>query len=183
MIRILINTLIVVFAALILGGVSYLWAYSGKSNSKSTPPNFTTKNIMTNKSITLSNYRGKVVLVNFWATWCPPCKAEIPSLNKMYEHYDGKVSIIAISVDRSEDSKVVDFAKENNMTFDIAHDTDIIVRAYRIDPIPTTYIIDKKGRIVKKFVGMVTWDSEETYAFIDKLIAASEADTVKKAKK
>lgn len=169
--RLIFNIIIVVLASLSFGA-GYLWA-AEKSAKLKAAPNFTTINIVTNKSITLSQYKGKVTLVNFWATWCPPCRAEIPSLNKLYEHYEGKIAVIAISVDRADDAKVMEFALANNMQFDIAHDTDIIVRAYKIDPIPVTFILDKNGRIVRKIVGSTEWDSKEAYEFFDELLAAS----------
>lgn len=170
--RIIFSMMLVILASLTFMDAS-VWAADKNAKKLKSAPNFTTTNIMTNESITLSKYKGKVTLVNFWATWCPPCKAEIPSLNRLYEHYDGKIAVIAISVDRADDTKIMDFAKANNMQFDIAHDTDIIVRAYKIDPIPTTFILDKNGKIVKKMVGSVEWDSKEAYDFFDELLAAS----------
>ncbi len=144
---------------------------TGKAAINSLAPDFTTKNIITGQDVTLSAYKGKITLVNLWATWCPPCRAEIPSMNTFYKHYDGKVAIIAISVDESSDNAVLNFANSYNMSFDVAHDNGTLNKIYGTGSIPTTYIVDKDGVIVEKIIGSISWDSPEVYAYFDKLLA------------
>jgi peroxiredoxin len=107
--------------------------------------------------IKLSNMRGKKVIVNFWATWCPPCKAEIPHMQDFYEARDNnKVELLAINLNSSEKNiqSVKEFVKERNLTFPVLldHEGDIGSRFQAIT-IPTSYLIDSKGIVRKKIVG------------------------------
>jgi cytochrome c biogenesis protein CcmG/thiol:disulfide interchange protein DsbE len=107
------------------------------------------------KTIELSNYRGKVVILDFWATWCPPCKAEIPDFIKLYSKYkkDG-FQMLGISVDQGGLDAVKPFMKEYGVNYPIMLATENVINEYGgIRGIPTTFVIDKEGRIVYKFVG------------------------------
>jgi thiol-disulfide isomerase/thioredoxin len=144
---------------------------TGKPVINSLAPDFTTKNILTGQDIHLADYKGKVTLVNLWATWCPPCRGEIPSMNNFYQHYNGKVAIIAISVDESSDNAVLNFANSYNMRFDVAHDTGMIAKTYGTGSIPTTYVLNKKGEVVYRIVGSIDWESADIYNYFDALVA------------
>ena len=120
-------------------------------------PDFMVRDIITNDQLKLSDYRGKVTLIRFWATWCPECKAEVPSVTKMYQHYNGQVAIIAIAKDHFNQQNVIDYAKKHNMTlFDVAIDTDEISKNYKVTATPTTVVLDKQGHIIDTFVGKRT---------------------------
>jgi thiol-disulfide isomerase/thioredoxin len=108
------------------------------------------------KTVRLSDFKGKVRIVNFWATWCPPCRAEIPHFIEMYGELKGKgVEIIGISLDREGDKVVAPFVKENKMNYPVLIGNDAVSSAYGgIRGIPTTFIVDREGRIVKKYVGL-----------------------------
>lgn len=108
------------------------------------------------KTLRLSDYKGKVRIVNFWATWCPPCRAEIPHFIEMYDELKGKgVEIIGISMDREGDKVVAPFVKDNKMNYPVVIGNDEVASAYGgIRGIPTTFIVDREGRIVKKYVGL-----------------------------
>lgn len=164
------NTIISGLAVIVIAGAAFLSVAEGRGDSKSTPPEFSTTNIVTNKDIKLSDYKGKVTLLNFWATWCPPCNEEIPAMNNLYSHYKGKVAIIAVSIDRASDEKVLEFTRSHGMEFDIAHDAVNLPKTYMVGSIPTTYVLDKNGNIVQKIVGMAEWDSKEAIEFFDKLV-------------
>lgn len=114
------------------------------------------------KIVKLSDSKGKVRIVNFWATWCPPCRAEIPHFVSMYKDLKGKgVEIIGISLDQKGDSVVAPFVKSNQMNYPVVIGDEKVVSAYGgIRGIPTTFIVDRQGRIVKKFVGLPS-DTEE----------------------
>ena len=120
--------------------------------------------LSTNKgySFDLSDFKGKVVFVNFWATWCNPCVQEMPDLQKLYDKYKEKAEFILIS---SEHKNVIDtFIKEKNYTFPIGYDTDYEnSKNYNTYAIPYTFIIDKEGKIFKSFLGANTFDTYEEF--------------------
>ena len=116
--------------------------------------------------------KGKVVLLNFWATWCPPCRKEVPSMVKLYNQFKGKgFEIVAVSVDRSRDD-VVKFVKEQNMTFTVLHDVDsTTAQGYGVFRYPETFIIDRNGKIRQHLNGAVEWMEPEFTDYIEKLLA------------
>lgn len=107
------------------------------------------------KPLQLSALRGKVVLLDFWATWCPPCRAEIPHFNELYTAYRAQgLEVIGLAMDQEGPGVVRPFVRENRVSYPIAMDDSRISRAYGpIHGIPTTFLIDRQGRIVKKFMG------------------------------
>ena len=106
------------------------------------------------KSITLADYEGKVVFVNFWATWCPPCRQEIPGFVEVYEKYKDKGFVIVGVAVSDVENKVVDYVKENKMTYPCAMGTSQIIKDYEPgNAIPATIIIDREGNIHHKHVG------------------------------
>lgn len=125
-------------------------------------PDFTLKSI-TGKQVSLQQLRTdqqnkktpKVVLIDFWATWCPPCKEETPYLQKLHEKYGKKgVSIVGISVDDNGAEAVKPFAKQNGLKYNLLLDPDTkTAKKYLIRPIPTTYLIDRQGIIRYVHVG------------------------------
>ncbi len=107
------------------------------------------------KTVKLSDYRGKKVILNFWATWCPPCKAEMPDIQKYYNEADDNVEILAINIDPQYDVKK--FVREVNVTFPVLLDSnDEVNTMYRILTIPTTYFIDGTGIIRSKHLSVMT---------------------------
>jgi cytochrome c biogenesis protein CcmG/thiol:disulfide interchange protein DsbE len=105
------------------------------------------------KPVSLADFRGKVVVLDFWATWCPPCKREIPDFIESQKTYGPRgVQIVGIALD--EPGKVQAFAQQNGMNYPVLLGTDEISARYGgIEGIPTTFIIDKTGKIVNKFEG------------------------------
>ena len=108
------------------------------------------------KEIKLSDKRGKIVIIDFWATWCPPCRRSIPDLIDIQKKYENKVVIIGISLDRETKPDVVPFIKEYGINYPVAYGTTDAVEAFGdIQAIPTSFIIDKSGQIVDKQIGLV----------------------------
>lgn len=114
-------------------------------------------NTLDGETIKLSDYRGKKVILNFWATWCPPCKAEMPHMQNFYEDYnDQGVEILAVNLtnmDKGEE-EVQKFVDEYGLTFPIPMDEEGFAgTTYQAFTIPTSYILDENGVITKKIVG------------------------------
>jgi cytochrome c biogenesis protein CcmG, thiol:disulfide interchange protein DsbE len=139
----------------------------------STAPDFRVKELGSTQYKTMSDYKGKVVLLNIWATWCEPCKAEIPSLQKLYSQYgDSGLKMVAVSIDDgvSEDS-IKAYAKNFGMTFEILHDpTHAIERIYQTTGYPETFVIGPEGTIRKKWIGPDDWTSQGNRALIAQLL-------------
>ncbi len=124
------------------------------SGDKTVAPDFTLSST-NGKQIRLSDFRGKVVIVDFWATWCPPCKAEIPDFVKLYSEYknDG-FQMLGVSLDEGGAKNVVPFMKDHGMNYPVVFGTEEVVSAYGgIRGIPTTFVIDKKGYVRGAFEG------------------------------
>ena len=124
------------------------------------------------KERSLYQLRGKVVLVNFWATWCPPCLDEMPSMQQLQRRMANKpFEMLALSVDNSWEP-VNRFMKDNGFTLPVYADFDKrISTLYGTLMWPETYIVDKKGKIAYKVVGPKDWTSSEVLKFLDVLIA------------
>ncbi len=109
------------------------------------------------ETVKLSDYRGKKVILNFWATWCPPCKAEMPHMQNFYEqNKDNGIEIVAVNLTKMDKGrmKIDKFVKEYGLTFDIPLDEEgDIGMQYQAFTIPTSYIIDTNGKIASKIVG------------------------------
>jgi len=128
---------------------------SCKSKELTIAPDFTLQDINGNE-VTLSDFKGKVVILNFWATWCPPCRKEIPVFIELYKKYkDEGLVIIGISLDREGKKVLIPFVKKFGINYPVLIGTQKVVDAYGgIRGIPTTFIIDKKGKIRKKHIGL-----------------------------
>jgi len=124
------------------------------------------------RSVSLSDYRGKVVVVNVWATWCPPCVDEMPSLEKLYQEFKNEpFEILAVSIDSDGNAAVQPFMKKHGLTFPVLLDSQAAIRtSYRTTGVPETFIIDKKGILVKKVIGPLNWAAPEILDYIRKLI-------------
>lgn len=115
------------------------------------------------KSLQLSALKGKVVLLDFWATWCPPCRQEIPHFKELYDQYRGKgLEIIGVALDDGGEKDVAPFARQNQINYPLvaAGGQELAQRYGGIRGIPTTFLIDKQGRIAKKYIG---YQSKEVF--------------------
>ncbi len=124
-------------------------------------------------NVKLSDFRGKVVFLNFWATWCPPCRSEMPSMERLYRklHADG-LEILAVDLQEPKDT-VQKFVKDNTITFTVLLDLKGAVGgAWGAQSIPTTYLIDRKGGIIARAIGGREWDSPGMVALFEAVLAA-----------
>lgn len=119
-------------------------------------PNFTLEDLKGNK-VSLEDFKGKKIILNFWATWCPPCRGEMPDIEKYYQKSkDSDVVILAVNIGEEKD-KVDSFIKKNNYNFKILLDLSTEVASiYSVNAIPTTYFINEKGEIINMKKGAMT---------------------------
>jgi len=133
------------------------------------PPNFTLP-LLNGGNTSLSAYKGKVVVLNFWATWCPPCRAEMPSMEIFYQRFKNN-GLEILAVDVGEDAATVQQFIRNSYTFPILLDRDNKVNSlYGIEAIPTTFILDREGKIIGMIVGSIRWDNPKVIAAFDALL-------------
>jgi len=115
------------------------------------------------------NAKGKVVFLNFWATWCPPCRAEMPSIQKLFDDYKDKVEFVFITNENPE--KVIPFLKKNNYSLPSYNQYTREPNEFKVSSIPATYLINKKGEIVIHSVGSSDWNSKKIRTLLDKLLS------------
>jgi thiol-disulfide isomerase/thioredoxin len=163
MIRILASVIILFFAVTVIGCQKSNEAKANPVPEKNTTvqdnsskaPDFTLSSV-SGKDVSLSDYKGKVVIVDFWATWCPPCRKGIPDLISLQNEYKDNVAVIGISLDR-ENTKgsVPSFVDRMGINYPVVYFNDkVIIDFGGVNAIPTTFIIDQNGNIVKKMVGL-----------------------------
>ena len=134
-------------------------------------PNFTLPDI-NGKMVSLTDYRGKVVLINIWATWCRPCVEEMPSMEKLHQELkDESFKILAVSIDASGAKAVIPFMKKHKLSFSALTDTKGAIKSlYQTTGIPESFIVDKDGIIVEKIIGQRDWATSVTIRFFRSLI-------------
>lgn len=123
------------------------------------------------KTVKLSQFKGKVFMLNFWATWCPPCREEMPSMDALYKKFKGADFVmLLVSIDDKADT-IRDFMKRNNYTMPVYHDASRDAgSAYGITGVPETLIIDRNGMIAEKIIGPLDWMKPEVVDFISNLL-------------
>jgi peroxiredoxin len=128
---------------------------------------------LTGSTLDLSKYRGKVIMINFWATWCGPCRVEMPSMEELYTKYGGKDFEI-LAVNGGEDGNLVQpFIENLNLTFPVLLDQEFEVHnKYQVTAIPSTFLVDKSGVITHRFFGFTDWAEDHSKELIAKLIKA-----------
>lgn len=170
----LFNTLIlfviVAFSANVLAGE--LKPYKGRPL-----PDFELLDLK-GKKHSIADYKGKVLLVNFWATWCPPCVKEMPSMQRLQDEMAGK-PFETLAVNMGEDKEMITSflskhpaMKETPLSFPILMDTDsVVLKSWKIFAFPTTFLINKNGEIKYGLFGGLEWDSPEAVEVVEALIA------------
>lgn len=168
------------------------WAGQGRYGAVlpgSPAPDFTATTLDGEKA-TLETYRGRVVLLNIWATWCPPCREEMPSMERLYRTFNERgapFEIVAVSIDAAPGTKdaagnvggnLRTFVDEFGLTFTILHDpSGRIQRTYRSTGVPESFLITADGMIFRRLVGAVEWDTPEWEATIQRLLPDGAAAT------
>ncbi len=166
-----------ILGMLVLFIASLSLAMGEKPGVKSTPKerdlalDFTLPDLEGHK-VSLSDYKGKIVFLNFWATWCPPCRQEMPSMQTLYEKLKGEdFEMLAVSIDKPGKSVVKPFVEKRGYTFKTLLDPKgKVASQYRIVSIPTTFIIDKDGKIIDKVIGAKDWSRDSVIQKFKRLI-------------
>jgi thiol-disulfide isomerase/thioredoxin len=174
---------------LLLGGAALVWytpdieqvAVGAKA------PNYKTMDLATGDSVGIrAHYKGHVTLVNIWATWCVPCRVEMPAMQRLYDSLSPRgFRIAAVSIDQEGPDVVRDFASSLKLTFDILQDrTGDIQQAYQTTGVPESFLLDTTGVIMKRVIGAHDWASPVNLALIHRLLgdAAPAAVTGDKAR-
>lgn len=134
-------------------------------------PNFSFPDLH-GQQVSLSDHRGKVVLVNIWATWCAPCRQEMPSMQKLYDRFKGEnFEILAVSIDSTGREAVAPFMRTMNLTFPALLDPKEDIRSlYGVTGVPESFIIGKEGVVVEKIIGPIDWATPKAFLFFQNLI-------------
>ena len=169
---------------LIVGGVLVLLTAGAVLGLKLTPdlfpvevgsraPQFHAVALATGDTVTLDRYKGQVVLLNIWATWCEPCRVEMPSIERLYRQFGPQgLKVVAVSIDVADPAVVRRFQQEYGLTFEILQDrTRKIERIYQTTGVPETFVLSKDGIIVKKSAIAHSWDSPIDQDLIRRLLA------------
>lgn len=119
-------------------------------------------------TVNLEDYKGEVLFINFWATWCPPCVAEMPDLQLLYDGYGEKVTFLFIARDKKE--KVSNFIMKKNYNLPVYFESGFTPKTLYSTALPTTFIIDKKGNIVVAETGSADWNAESVRILLDGLL-------------
>ncbi len=135
--------------------------------------NFTINDLAGN-TIRVDQFKGKTIFLNLWATWCGPCRLEMPSIQQLYQQVDNeKILFIILSVDRPQDlNKVKRYVGEQGFTFPVYTPADILPNQLQVKSIPTTFIISPDGRIVSNETGATNFDTPEFKAFLESLVSS-----------
>lgn len=164
-----------VLAGLVLGGAALVWytpdieqvAVGAKA------PNYRAMDLATGDTVAIrDHYKGHVTLVNIWATWCVPCKVEMPSMQRLYDSLSSRgFRIAAVSIDQEGPDVVRDFASSLKLTFDLLQDRKgDIQQAYQTTGVPESFLLDTTGVIMKRVIGAHDWASPVNIALIHRLL-------------
>ncbi len=139
----------------------------------STAPAFTASDLKSGQTVSLADYKGQVVLLNVWATWCEPCKIEMPSMEQLEKEMGPQgLKIVAVSIDEGGADVVRQFARDYGLTFRILHDqSGRIQRIYQTTGVPESFVINRQGKIVKKVIGAADWDATVNKDLMRRLLA------------
>jgi peroxiredoxin len=158
------------FLALIFGMAVGCLNRSSAPGEGSVAPDFTLKDL-SGKTLRLSQLRGTVVLLNFWATWCPPCREEVPSLARLNAEMAGKeFRMVTVSIDEAGGNAVESFFRMSGFHLPTLPDPDArIAKLFGVKGVPETFILDRNGVIRKKIVGPLDWDDPSIVSYLTEL--------------
>ena len=168
------------FVALVVAGAAVGVTIMTRVGSEVAPvqlgavaPEFHAIDLATGDSVSLhERYRGKVTLVNIWATWCVPCKVEMPAMERLYDSLAPRgFAIAAVSIDEGSPDDVRAFGQELGLSFDLLQDRSTrIQQTYQTTGVPESFLLDRRGVIVKRIIGAHDWSSPANRALVERLL-------------
>lgn len=141
-------------------------------------PDFRVLDLASGDTVSLrTRYQGHVTLVNIWATWCEPCKVEMPAMQRLYDSLGARgLKIAAVSIDEGDPTDVRNFSQALHLTFDVLQDrSTAIQQAYQTTGVPESFLLDRKGTIVKRVIGAHDWSSPVNRALVERLLGEAES--------
>ena len=169
-----------IFVGLVVAGVAAGVTIMTKVGSEVAPvevgataPQFHAIDLATGDSVSLrERYRGKVTLVNIWATWCVPCRVEMPAMQQLYDSLAPLgFAIAAVSIDEGSPEEVLAFGRELDLSFDLLQDRSTkIQQMYQTTGVPESFLLDRHGVIVKRIIGAHDWNSPANRALVERLL-------------
>jgi peroxiredoxin len=169
-----------IFVGLVIAGVATGAAVLSRVGSEVAPvevgaraPDFQAVDLATGDSVTLhQRYRGRVTLVNIWATWCEPCKIEMPAMEQVYRALAPRgFAVAAVSIDEGEPDDVRAFGQELGLSFDLLQDRSTrIQQIYQTTGVPESFLLNRQGVIVKRIIGAHDWNSPANRALLERLL-------------
>lgn len=170
-----------ILAALLLAGLSLIvYFVSRRAVKEKEPlvavglhvPNLEVVDAVTSRKLSLADFKGKVLFINFWATWCQPCREEMPSMEELFKHFmDNKDFVMLTILFRDDPQTGINYLKQNGFNFPVMLDEEgQTARAYGLTGVPETYIVDKEGILREKIIGPYQWDSPEALELISRLL-------------
>jgi cytochrome c biogenesis protein CcmG/thiol:disulfide interchange protein DsbE len=169
-----------IFVGLVVAGVAAGATIMTKVGSEvgpvevgATAPQFHAIDLATGDSVGLrERYRGKVTLVNIWATWCVPCRVEMPAMERLYDSLAPRgFAIAAVSIDEGSPEDVIAFGRDLNLSFDLLQDRSTkIQQLYQTTGVPESFLLNRHGVIVKRIIGAHDWNSPANRALVERLL-------------
>ena len=169
-----------IFVGLVVAGVAAGATIMTKVGSEVAPvevgataPQFHAIDLATGETVSLrERYRGKVTLVNIWATWCVPCRVEMPAMQQLYDSLAPRgFAIAAVSIDEGSPEDVLAFGRELDLSFDLLQDRSTkIQQMYQTTGVPESFLLDRHGVIVKRIIGAHDWNSPANRALVERLL-------------
>lgn len=170
-----------ILAALLLTGLSLIAYFISQRDTREKEslvavglhvPNLEVADAVTSRKLSLADFKGKVLFINFWATWCQPCREEMPSMEELFKHFmDNKDFVMLTILFRDDPQTGINYLKQNGFNFPVMLDEEgQTARAYGLTGVPETYIVDKEGILREKIIGPYQWDSPEALELISRLL-------------
>jgi cytochrome c biogenesis protein CcmG/thiol:disulfide interchange protein DsbE len=157
---------VIILAVLFLAGAAFLFfntTHSSKIVKESGAPGFEVREAVNGNRLSSSDLKNKIIFINFWASWCQPCKEEMPSIESLYREMKGKEDFVMITIlYKDSPESAIGYMKSNGYTFPVYIDPDgSSARNYGVTGVPETYVVDKKGALVRRVIGGADWNSPE----------------------